>query len=192
MMPAARAGHGHRLPCGAQQAHGAQVFYGQRVVGFAGVLSRRLSQGARMRFSAGQSGAQRVRVRRGQRLPPQRVRVCALASETQVRHHPQAVEQRHAPQRKALRVPQRKERGQFKHRIRAAAQRHLRTRPFGNQRRLSPLGKISAHRADNVLAPRQLPDPAQMMRMAVMEGVIFTNNAANPHGASFQSEWNPV
>ena len=93
----------------------------------------------------------------------------------------QGAENAHAAQREIFRLAHRKGVRQLHHHIRAAAQRHFSPGMGGQQRGQAALGEAAADHADHCVRFRPRPGLRQMIGMALMEGIVFRNDPANPH-----------
>ena len=186
MVAGAGACHGERLHRKPQPAAGLQVFHGQRVVRFAQQVGRVIPrQCAHCPLACGRKGEalrQLALHGEGERLREQELReraerlcVPALAAEAD-RAAADLREQEGAALGKPLRAGHRPRQRQLEHGVRAAAQRHLRARPFGKEGRAAALHEIAAHHHGDLLGAR-LPRGVQERCMAAVEGIEFRNDA---------------
>ena len=147
----------HRLAPGADVAHArlqaAAYFPGKRLRLVFAQFCKRLQQRHIVRFTA------------------ERKRVA-----TQTRQHA------YAAAGEKIRRAYRKQRRQFKHRVRAAQKRHTRARPLGKHRRLAALGEVSRQADNHAVATCRAPRRLQVIEMAVVKGIVFGDHAGNGHG----------
>ena len=94
---------------------------------------------------------------------------------------PQTAQHAHAAARECVRRAHDKQRGQFKYRVRAAAQRRLYARRFIYARGFAPLGKAAAHADDHIIAARDFPRFVDVIRMPRMKRIVFGDDSGDFH-----------
>ena len=108
--------------------------------------------------------------------------VRVLCAEAQVGEHTSAQQDVHGALGEALRRAQCIAYRQLQHQVRAAQDGGLCPEMLGQHRGAAPLDKITRHTADRRTVPAQGGlGRCQLVGMALVKGVVFRHNAANPH-----------
>ena len=182
---------GERLYPAAARVQRAQVFDRECVVRGREQRTRlcvggadRLLHGRGIGQPGGKALPQRFALAEGQggRLLQKR-KVGLLRAEGQVSYAAERVQQRDCAAREPLGRGQTGRKRRFQHKIRPAAHRGFGARVFLHHRKVAALHEIAAHRAhDRPIRAQNAPRFRNMVRVACVEGVIFSDNAADSHG----------
>ena len=104
-----------------------------------------------------------------------------LAAEGQMREHAEGGEQMHAARCKLRRGRCAEARGQLEHQIAAAFKRHAHAGPFVVPGEYAALYGGAAHGAHDIVRAAFGTGARKMQRMAPVEGIVFTYDAADLH-----------